>query len=138
MAENKIKETDASVKAFLDAIQDDEKRQDCRTVLQLMKEVTGAEPRIWGGGMVGFGSYHYKYPSGREGDWFLTGFAPRARELTLYITAGFDRYEALLADLGKFKTGRSCLYLKRLADVDLGVLRKLIAASVDHMRKQYG
>lgn len=138
MAENKIKETDASVEAFLDAIQDDEKRQDCRTVLQLMKEVTGAEPRIWGGGMVGFGSYHYKYPSGREGDWFLTGFAPRARELTLYITAGFDRYEALLADLGKFKTGRSCLYLKRLADVDLGVLRKLIAASVDHMRKQYG
>lgn len=138
MAENKIKETDASVEAFLDAIQDDEKRQDCRKVLQLMKEVTGAEPRIWGGGMVGFGSYHYKYPSGREGDWFLTGFAPRARELTLYITAGFDRYEALLADLGKFKTGRSCLYLKRLADVDLGVLRKLIAASVDHMRKQYG
>lgn len=138
MAENKIKETDASVEAFLDAIQDDEKRQDCRTVLQLMKEVTGAEPRIWGGGMVGFGSYHYKYPSGREGDWFLTGFAPRARELTLYITAGFDRYEALLADLGKFKTGRSCLYVKRLADVDLGVLRKLIAASVDHMRKQYG
>ncbi|HUG44769.1 MAG TPA: DUF1801 domain-containing protein [Acidobacteriota bacterium] len=138
MAENKIKETDASVEAFLDAIQDDEKRQDCQTVLQLMKEVTGAEPRIWGGGMVGFGSYHYKYPSGREGDWFLTGFAPRARELTLYITAGFDRYEALLADLGKFKTGRSCLYVKRLADVDLGVLRKLIAASVDHMRKQYG
>lgn len=138
MTENKTKETDASVEAYLNEVQDEEKRRDCETVLQLMKEVTGTEPKMWGGGMVGFGSYHYKYPSGREGDWFLTGFAPRKRDLTIYVTAGFDRYEALMSELGKFKIGKSCLFVKRLSDVDLTVLRKLISESVNHMKQTYG
>jgi hypothetical protein len=99
-----------------------------------MKRVTGAEPRLWGAVMVGFGSYHYRYESGREGDWFVTGFSPRKGNLTLYIMAGFDRYPELLERLGKFKTGKSCLYVKKLADVDEQVLVELIAASVDHMR----
>ncbi len=102
-----------------------------------MKSATGAEPRIWGAGMIGFGSYHYRYASGREGDWFLAGFSPRKHNLTLYIMAGFDRYEALLKRLGKFTTGKSCLYVKRLADVDEAVLRDLIASSVQHMQQTY-
>jgi hypothetical protein len=96
----------------------------------MMREVTGQAPRLWGGSIVGFGSYHFKYASGHEGDWFLTGFSPRKDALTLYIMAGFDRYPALLARLGKFKTGKSCLYVKRLADVDLAALRQLVSASV--------
>ncbi len=136
MTENKSRPTDASADDFIESIEDDEKRRDCQAVAELMREVTGEEPRIWGPGMVGFGSYHYKYESGREGDWFLTGFAPRKRELTLYIMPGFERYESLMADLGKHKTGRSCLYIRRLADVDMGVLRELVEDSVRHMRAE--
>jgi len=93
---------------------------------------------MWGPSMVGFGSYHYKYASGREGDWFLVGFSPRKRDLTVYIMPGFERYATLLGKLGKHKTGRSCLYLKRLADVDIGVLEQLISDSVAHMKQKYG
>jgi hypothetical protein len=134
MAEMKTKPTETSVDAFLDAIADPSRRDDCRTVLEIMKSATGAEPKIWGSGMVGFGTYHYRYESGREGDWFLTGFAPRKNDLTLYIMAGFDRYEDLMNRLGKHKTGKCCLYVKRLSEIDLSVLRELVAASVDHMR----
>lgn len=133
----KTKQTDASVAAFLDSVTDDDRRPDCLTVLALMQDVTKSAPKIWGSNMIGFGNYHYKYESGREGDWFITGFSPRKQNLTLYIMAGFDRYDALLAKLGKFKTGKSCLYFKRLSDVDLDVLRQLVAASVKHMRQQY-
>jgi hypothetical protein len=104
-------------------------------VLQLMAEVTGAEPKMWGDSIIGFGNYHYKYASGREGDWFLAGFAPRKQNLTLYIMAGFDGYEALMASLGKYKTGKSCLYIKKLEDVDTAVLKQLIKQSVEHMQK---
>ncbi|MEX0900101.1 MAG: DUF1801 domain-containing protein [Gammaproteobacteria bacterium] len=137
MAELKTKPGNTSVDGFLNAITDETRRQDCFTVMRLMKAVTRSEPRLWGGTMVGFGSYHYKYESGREGDWFLTGFAPRKQNLTLYVMAGFDRYPTLLAKLGKYKTGKSCLYVKRLADIDLDVLKDLVAASVKHMKTTY-
>ena len=138
MANLKTKRTKASVNAFLKGAVDDTCRQDCLTLLRIMKHSTGAEPRMWGSGIVGFGSYHYQYASGREGDWFLTGFAPRKQALTLYIMAGFDRYEALLAKLGQYKTGKSCLYIKRLADVDVAVLKELVSASVTHMKQMHG
>jgi hypothetical protein len=137
MADMKTRATGASVEEFLRAVPDDARRQDCFRVLDIMRSVTGYEPQLWGTGMVGFGSYHYRYESGREGDWFLTGFSPRKGNLTLYIMAGFDRYADLLSRLGKFKTRKSCLYVKRLADVDESVLRELIGASVDHMRRTY-
>jgi hypothetical protein len=100
-----------------------------------MKQVTKSEPKMWGSSIVGFGTYHYKYESGREGDWFITGFSPRKQNLTLYIMGGFARYDELMKQLGKHKTGKSCLYIKYLADVDLPTLKKLIQESVSHMRK---
>ena len=133
MVELKTKQNKASVTGFLRGIEDPQRRKDCRTVLELMKEVTGSRPKMWGDSMVGFGSYHYKYASGREGDWFVTGFSPRKANLTLYIMAGFSRYKELLAKLGKHKTGKSCLYIKRLADVDLAILRQLVEDSVAHV-----
>ncbi len=137
MAELKTQKNDASVEDFLNSVSDAQKREDSFAVLELMREVTGEEPAMWGTNIVGFGSYHYKYASGREGDWPLAGFAPRERELTLYIMAGFERYEELLAKLGKHKTGKSCLYIKRLADVDPAVLKELVCASVKHMKQTH-
>jgi hypothetical protein len=134
MAELKTKPTIASVSEFLDAIEDDERRRDCLAVAKIMKKATGAEPKMWGPSIIGFGDHHYKYESGRELDWFLTGFSPRKNDLTLYIMPGFARYEGLMAKLGKHKTGKSCLYIKRLADVDQTVLRTLVEDSVKHMR----
>jgi len=133
MAELKTKVTDKSVKDFLDSVTDERKRQDSYQILKLMERVTGSQPKMWGDSIVGFGTYHYRYASGREGDWLLTGFSPRKQNLTLYIMAGFDEYEGLLNRLGKYKTGKSCLYINRLADVDLSVLEELIRRSVDHM-----
>ena len=134
MAELKTKENDQSVETFLAGIEDAQKQQDCRTLVAIMQEATGAAPRMWGDAIVGFGHYHYKYASGREGDWFLTGFSPRKQNLTLYIMAGFDNYDALLARLGKHSIGKSCLYVKRLADVDMPVLTELVVESVAHMQ----
>ncbi len=133
----KTQKNDASVEDFLNNVSDAKKREDSFAVLELMREVTGEEPAMWGTNIVGFGSYHYKYASGREGDWPLAGFAPRKRELTLYIMAGFERYEELLAKLGKHKTGVSCLYIKRLADVDPTVLKELVSASVRHTKQTH-
>jgi hypothetical protein len=131
MAELKTKPTAASVEAFLDAIADEGRRRDCRTILKIMKRATGSPPKMWGKSIVGFGSYHYRYATGREGDWFVVGFSPRKQDLTLYLMgAGFTGYGALLKKLGQHKTGRACLYLKRLADVDLDALRELVEASV--------
>lgn len=135
MADLKTQPTTASVDDFLNAIADQGRRRDCLTVARIMKNVTGAEPQMWGPSIVGFGSYHYKYDSGREGDWFLTGFAPRKQALTLYIMAGFSRYAALMKKLGKHKKGKSCLYVQKLADLDLAILRELIEQSVEHLRK---
>ena len=137
VAELKTRPSGASVEAFLQGVDDEVRREDCRTVLALMRRVTGAEPEMWGASIVGFGRYHYRYASGREGDWFLTGFSPRKRDLTLYIMAGFSAYDDLLAKLGPHKTGKSCLYVKRLAEVDLEVLEAMVAASVEHMREAY-
>ena len=135
MAELKTKQTDESVTEFLNGVPDEKKRQDSFAILELMTEVTGSEPRMWGESIVGFGSYHYRYASGREGDWFVTGFSPRKQNLTLYIMAGFHNYDQLLQNLGKHKTGKSCLYIKRLEDVDLDTLRKLVSQSVQHMNE---
>ena len=134
MAELKTKATSASVADFLNAIEDDERRKDCKTVAKIMQKATGAKPKLWGPSIVGFGDHHYKYASGRELDWFLTGFSPRKKDLTLYIMPGFERYDALMASLGKHSKGKSCLYIKRLADVDTSVLEKLVTASVEHMK----
>ena len=133
MAELKTKPNDRSVEAFLNGVADEKKRQDSFTIHELMKQVTGTEPRMWGDSIVGYGNYHYKYASGRDAHWFLTGFAPRKQNLTLYIMSGFDAYDELLSQLGKHKTGKSCLYIKRLEDVDLDTLRELIAQSVAHV-----
>lgn len=133
MAQLKTQKNDGSVEAFLDTVADEKKRKDSYAILELMKEVTGEEPVMWGTSIIGFGSYHYKYASGREGEWFLTGFSPRKQSLTLYIMAGFDGYDSLLADLGKYKTGKSCLYVNKLEDVDSATLRKLVSASATHM-----
>lgn len=138
MAKLKTSKNDASVDAFLQSIDDEKKRRDSYELLQLMKDVTGREPAMWGKSIVGFGSYHYKYKSGQEGDWFLTGFSPRKQNLTLYIMPGFERYEKLMAKLGKHKTGKACLYVKKLEDVDRGVLKSLVSESVKYMEEKYG
>jgi hypothetical protein len=131
----KTQPTQESVDAFLENVKPKERLQDCRAVLKMMARATGQPARLWGSSIVGFGSKHYKYASGREGDWFLVGFSPRKNDLTLYITPGVERYPALLKRLGKYKTGRSCLYLKKLSDVDLGVLEQLIERSVAEARR---
>ncbi len=135
MTELKTQKNDASVKDFLNSVPDERKREDSFAILELMRDITGEEPAMWGSSIVGFGSYRYKYASGREGEWFLAGFSPRKQNLTLYIMAGFDEYDSLLAELGKYKTGKSCLYINKLADVDLPTLRELVRQSVAHMAK---
>jgi len=132
VAELKTRPGDASVESFVASIADERRRQDSRALLELMSEVTGESPRMWGENIVGFGSYHYRYESGREGDWFLAGFSPRKQNLTLYLMSGFDGYDELLARLGKHKTGKACLYLKGLEDVDRDVLRELVRRSVEN------
>lgn len=135
-AVNKTQATDADVEKFLAAIPDPARREDCQRVRALMEAATGAPARLWGPSIVGFGVYHYRYESGREGDWMVTGFSPRKNDLTLYIMPGFANYETLMARLGKHKTGKSCLYLKRLADVDMAVLETLVRESVAAMAPQ--
>lgn len=133
----KTTENSGSVRDFLASIDDPQKRRDCRAVARLMKEATGKRPKMWGDSIVGYGKYHYKYESGREGDFFLTGYSPRKQNLTLYVMNGFDDRDELLEKLGKHKTGKSCLYIKRLDDVDLDVLEELIRGSVEAMREKY-
>lgn len=135
MAELKTQKNDGDVATYLNSIDNEQKRTDSFELVKLMEDVTGAEATMWGDSIVGFGTYHYKYASGRENDWFLVGFAPRKRSLTLYIMSGFDAYDELLGKLGKHSTGKSCLYINKLSDVDTAVLRDLVQQSVDHMRK---
>jgi len=134
MAENKTKPTRQSVEKFLNGIKDEKVRQDTFTLVDIMKQITKAEPKMWGSSIVGFGQYHYTYASGREGDAALVGFSPRKQNLTLYIVPGFGSYGELLAKLGKFTTGKSCLYIRTLDDVHLPTLKKLIQQSVKHTR----
>lgn len=136
MAELKTKQNDQSVTDFLKAVPDERRRDDSFAILDLMKEITGQEPKMWGDSIIGFGNYHYKYATGREGDWFVTGFSPRKQNLTLYIMSGFDEYDDLLTKLGKYKTGKACLYINKLTDVDLAVMRELIRKSVAHLSGQ--
>jgi len=133
MAELKTQPTDNSVELFLNSVESDKKRTDSFTILKMMREVTGAEPQMWGESIIGFGEYSYRYASGRQGEWFLVGFSPRKRNLTLYIMSGFDGYDSLLGELGKFTTGKSCLYINKLEDIDLDILQELVKRSVDHM-----
>jgi hypothetical protein len=127
VAEPKTQKNAANVADFLAAVADPGRRADAEAVTALMTEVTGATPTMWGTGIVGFGSYRYRYGSGREGEWPAVGLSPRKASLTVYLSAGFDGYDDLLARLGPHSTGRSCLYIKRLSDVDEGVLRELVA-----------
>lgn len=134
MAELKTKETKASVEKFLNQLPEG-RREDCFQIARIMEEITGDKPKMWGAKIVGFGSYHYKYASGHEGEWPITGFSPRTTDLTLYIMPGFTEYGDLLQQLGKHRTGKSCLYIKRLSDIHVPTLKKLIRASVKHMKK---
>jgi hypothetical protein len=134
-AELKTKQTAKSVTAFLNAIPDKQRREDCHALLRIMKKATKAAPKMWGPSIVGLGDCHYKYESGRENDWFLMGFSPRRDSLTLYAMGGFPRYVELLKRLGKYKLGKGCLYIKRLSDVDQGVLASLLAAAVTELSR---
>ena len=134
MAELKTQDNDASVDDYLNSVENEKKREASFVVKELMEDVTGEEARMWGDSIVGFGHYHYKYASGRDAEWMLVGFAPRKRNLTLYIMSGFDEYDDLLGELGKHSTGKSCLYINKLEDIDMDVLRDLVDKSVQHMR----
>lgn len=138
--ELKTKATDASILQYLQGIPSDERRGDCEMLIDLMSRITGSPPVLWGPSIVGFGRYHYKYDSGHEGDMCVVGFASRKNELVVYLMAGYDEPEtqALLAKLGKVRTGKSCLYIKRLAGADLGALETLIRNSVEFIRTRYG
>ena len=136
MAELKTRPNASDVLGFLNSVSDEKKKQDSYQLLNLMENITREKPVMWGGSIIGFGRYHYKYASGREGDWFLTGFSPRKQNLTLYIMSGFKRFEELLAKLGKHSTGKGCLYIKRLEDIDLKVLGELVQQSVLHLKSR--
>jgi uncharacterized protein DUF1801 len=136
MAEQKTKPTGADVEAFLQGVAGDARRADCTALVKMMKRVTGAKPVMWGPSMVGFGSYHYKYASGHEGDWFLAGFAPRKTDLTIYILSGLAGHAELLKKLGKHKSGKGCVYIKSLVDIDLAALEELVRRSVDDIMRR--
>src|ERR1051325_3189764 len=130
MAEMKTKPTDQSVAEVLNDVSDEERRAVCFQVAKMMEEITGDKPKMWGPSIVGFGTYHYKYASGREGDWLVIGFSPAKKERNLYLMMGFEKHQDLMEQLGKHSTGKSCLYIKRLSDVHVPTLKKLIKASV--------
>ena len=138
MAENKTVKTGASVEEFIAGVESSRRREDGETLLEMMREITGLEPEMWGPSIIGFGDLHYKYESGREGDIFLTGFSPRKRSLSLYIASDFAEYESLLARLGKHRKSVSCLYINKLADVDMDVLRELVRRSYESAKEGGG
>ncbi len=137
-AQNKTIENDGNVNDFLNSVADENKRNDCLQIKKWMEEITSEPAKMWGTSIVGFGTYHYKYASGREGDFMKVGFSPRAQNITLYIMPGFGRYEELMERLGKYKIGKSCLYVKKLEDVDNDVLKDLITESFSYMTNKYG
>lgn len=133
MGEPKTTATTASVHAFLAGVADEQRRADATAVCTVFEEVTGVEPVMWGTSIVGFGRYRYEYASGRKGEWPAVGFSPRAKNLTIYISSGFDSYDELLGRLGRFTTGKSCLYVRRLTDIDLDALRELVRDAFGHL-----
>ncbi len=134
----KTQPNSSSVSRFIKLIADEQQCADCEDLIELMERVTGEKPRMWGDKIVGFGTYHYKYATGREGDWFLVGFAPRKRSLSIYVMSGFDPVAQLMEKLGKYKTGKCCLYVNRLEDVNRKVLGQLLSKSVRHVKKHQG
>lgn len=138
MSKNKTKATEVDVNAHIASIAGEEQRKDCETLVKFFRKITGNEPKMWGPTIIGFGSYHYKYESGREGDSCLTGFAARKNEIVIYLAASGADQEALLAKLGKHKMGKSCLYIRRLSDVDMAVLEKLALGSIAELKRRYG
>ena len=137
MADLKTRPTDKSVADFINSIEDPIKKKDSLKLLEIFEAATGEKPVMWGDSIVGYGSYHYKYASGQEGDWALTGFSPRKNNLTVYIMSGFEEFQPQLQELGKFKSSVSCLYIKKLDDVDTGVLKNIITESSEIMRARY-
>lgn len=135
MAEIKTKQTNASVDKFINQIPDEARREDCFKIAKMMEEITGCKPKMWGPSIVGFDTYHYKYASGHEGDWPIAAFSPRKQDLTVYIMPGFEKYTELMEQLGKHRTGKSCLYIKRLSDIHVPTLKKLIRHSVKEMKR---
>jgi hypothetical protein len=130
MAEAKTKPTKESVKDFLNRIPEAERREDCFAIAKMMEEITGERPVMCGPSIVGFGTYHYKYASGREGDWPIAGFSPRKKDLTVYLMMGFEKHKELMDKLGKYSHAKSCLYIKRLSDIHVPTLKKLIKTSI--------
>jgi hypothetical protein len=136
MAELKTKKTGQSVEEFLNQLPDEKKRKDCFTLVEMMEQSTGAEAKMWGSSIVGFGDYRYKYESGRSNDWFIVGFSPRKQNLTLYLNGGLDRWQDILSRMGRYKKGNACLYINKIEDVNLPVLRELIDLSVQYTLAQ--
>jgi hypothetical protein len=137
MAELKTKVNKASVEKFLKNVKDKQQRDDSFEILEMMKKITKEEPKMWGPSIVGFGKYHYKYASGHEGDMCIAGFSPRKNALTIYIMPGFEKYGSLMKKLGKYKSTKACLYIKKLDDVDRNVLEKIIAQSIKLVKQKY-
>ncbi len=137
MAENKTQETDADVCAFVAGVSDEGQRADALAIIAMMQKLSGHPPKLWGPSIIGFGRYHYKYDSGREGDSLRIGMSPRKGKTVLYIMGGFPQHESILSRIGKHKTGKACLYIKRLSDLDIGVLGELISASLAAMQAKY-
>ncbi|HKG48447.1 MAG TPA: DUF1801 domain-containing protein [Pyrinomonadaceae bacterium] len=135
MSEPKTRPTNQSVEDFINKVPEAERRADCFEIAKIIEEITGEKPKMWGPSIVGFGTYHYKYASGREGDWPLTGFSPRKKDLTLYMMMGFERHAELMEKLGKHSVGKSCLYIKRLSDIHVPTLKKLIKMSLKDLRE---
>lgn len=129
MAELKTQPTDQDVQSFLQSIPDEKRRRDSQVIAEMMRSITGKEPRMWGEAMVGYGDHHYRYATGREGDWFCVGFSPRKQNLTVYLTYGFEKDQELMQRLGKVKTGKACLYINKLEDIDQQALKELIEKS---------
>src|ERR1035441_9481225 len=138
MAENKTKPTQLSVTAFIDAVADPARRADAKVLVKLMQSAAGEKPKMWGPSIVGFGSYHYKYDSGREGDAPLAGMASRANAITLYIGSNFEKRDELLAQLGKHKLGGGCIHIKQLADIDTKILIQMVKNSIAQRKKEHG
>ena len=137
MADLKTKSHNASVPAFLKSVEHETRRRDAKVINEMMTRITGEKPKMWGPSIVGFGSYHYKYASGREGDWMMTGFSPRKSAMSLYIMTGYGEFDEIMSRLGKHKTGKACLYINKLENIDMVVLEELITKSVELMRKKY-
>jgi hypothetical protein len=137
MAKNKTAETSISVADFINAVKDETKRKDSFSLIDIIKKLTGLEPKMWGPSIVGFGSYHYKYDSGHEGDSPLLGFSPRASAITLYFSGDFEEREQLLEKFGKHTTGKGCIYVKKLNDINIDTLQKMVAKQIKHIKELY-